>query len=197
MMTDTRLRQQLDFILEMDRLKHVIRQSYLLGPGRRENSAEHSWHTALMAIVLAEHADEGVDPGRAAKMLLLHDIVEIDAGDTYCYDEEGAVSKGERENRAAERIFGLLPDDQAKAFREIWEEFEARRTPDAKFAAALDRLMPVLHNFHTRGKSWREHGISREQVLGRTGHVREISQSLWGLIESIVDDSVSKGYLKD
>ncbi len=130
-------------------------------------------------------------------MLLVHDIVEIDAGDTYCYDETGGVSKAERENRAARRLFSLLPEDQAEQFREMWHEFEARRTPEAKFAAAADRLMPVLHNFHTGGKSWKEHKISRGHARARVACIRDISGELWKMIESVVDEAVSKGYLEN
>ena len=192
----SRLKQQIDFLLEIDKLKNIFRQSYLLEGKRRENSAEHSWHVAIMAALLAEYADEEIDIGKAAKMLLVHDIVEIDAGDTYCYDEKGAVSKKARENRAAGRIFGVLPEDQEKHFRKAWDEFEARKTPEAKFAAAMDRLMPVLHNFHTEGKSWREHKISRGQVMDRVACVREISGRLWEMIKSLIDQAVEKGYLE-
>ena len=196
-MKNKRLKQQIDFILEIDRLKTIFRQSYLIGERRRENSAEHSWHVAIMATILAEYSDETINADKTAKMLLIHDIVEIDAGDTYCYDETGASSKIERENQAADRIFSLLPDDQTADFRSLWDEFEARQTPEAKFAAAIDRIMPILHNVHTEGKSWKEHDISRGQVMKRAECVRDISAPLWEAMQSILDDAVSKGYLKN
>jgi len=135
------------------------------------------------------------DAGMAAKMLLMHDIVEIDAGDTYCYDDKGSLSKKMRENLAAERIFGLLPEDQAEDFRKIWDEFEARKTPEAKFAAAIDRIIPVLHNFHTEGKSWKEHNITLAQVMDRIACIRDISEKLWRMAKSVAEEAVSKGYL--
>lgn len=195
-MKNRRLKKQIDFILEIDRLKNIFRQSYLIGGRRRENSAEHSWHVAMMATILAEYADETIDAAKTATMLLIHDIVEIDAGDTYCYDQTGASSKTERESRAADRIFSLLPDDQAADFRSLWDEFEARQSPEAKFAAALDRIMPILHNVHTKGRSWKEHDISRDQVMERAECVRDISGPLWEAMQSILDDAVSNGYLK-
>lgn len=190
-----RLLQQFQFVAEIDKLKTVLRQSYIMNAGRRENSAEHSWHLAVMAMVLAEHADEEVDLCRALRMLLLHDIVEIDAGDTYCYDEQAALDKAEREHRAADRIFGMLPEDQASALREFWDEYEAQVTPEARFAMALDRLMPLLHSYCTEGKSWREHGISRDQVLAHNACIGDSSGRLWQSVTRILDDAVAKGYL--
>ncbi len=194
-METERLHQQLQFIVEIDKLKTVLRRSYLIEAERRENSAEHSWHVAVMAMLLLEHAEEPVNVCRVLKMLLIHDIVEIDAGDTFCYDEEGALDKAERERQAAHRIFGLLPEDQADELRRLWDEFEARVTPEAKFAAALDRLMPLLHNYHTGGKSWREHGITREQVLVHNAHIGDISEGLWQFVKGIIEDAVVQGYL--
>lgn len=194
-MGNERLCRQLQFIVEIDKLKTVLRQSYLMDAERRENSAEHSWHLAMMAVVLAEHADEEFDLCHALRMLLLHDIVEIDAGDTYCYDEQAASDKEERECRAADRIFGVLPEDQAGALRELWNEYEARATPEARFAMALDRLMPLLHNYYTEGKSWREHSISRDQVLAHNACIGDSSDRLWQSVTWILDDAVAKGYL--
>ena len=191
-----RFEQQIEFLLELDRLKAVLRRSYLLTTLRPENSAEHSWHIACMALVLAEYADTPVDVSRVVAMLLLHDSVEIDAGDTYCYDTDGAQDKAQRERRAAERIFGLLPPDQTRWFREIWEEFEANQTPDARFANALDRLMPLLHNYHTGGTSWMEHGISSAQVRERMEPVRLGSERLWTYACSIIDKALAAGYLR-
>lgn len=194
-MTSDRLRQQLRFIVEIDRLKTVMRQSYLIDASRRENSAEHSWHLAVMAILLLEHADAAVDLLRVLKMVLVHDIVEIDAGDTYIYDTSGLEDKAQREHRAAGRLFGLLPADQMHELRALWEEFEAGNTPEARFAAALDRLMPLMHNYYTEGKSWREHGITSDRVLDRNGRIRAGSAALWAVAHSLIDDAVAQGYL--
>jgi len=190
-----RLNNQLSFLIEIDKLKGVLRQSYLVNAEQRENSAEHSWHIAMMALILSEHSEEEVDLFRVVKMLLVHDIVEIDAGDTYCYDELGLSDQMVREKQAAERIFGLLPEDQAYEIFELWKEYERHDSPEAKFAAALDRLMPLLHNYHTGGKSWQEHGITREQVISRNAGIREGSEALWAYAKSIIDESVTKGYL--
>lgn len=172
--SEQRVERQLDFLLELDRLKTVLRQTWLTDGSRRENDAEHSWHIAVMAVVLAEHsADPGIDLLKALKMLLIHDVVEIDAGDTFAYDEVVVQDKEQREWAAAERIFGLLPNGQAAAFRDLWEEFEARRSPEARFAAALDRLQPILHNYHTQGKAWLAHGITARQVVARNQHIAE------------------------
>jgi len=188
-----RLRQQIAFLLEMDKLKSVLRRTYVLGADRRENSAEHSWHLAVMALLLAEHADAPVDLLRALKMLLVHDVVEIDAGDTYVYDVQ--TDKAAKEAAAASRIFGLLPADQRDGMRGLWEEFEARETSEARFAAALDRLMPMLHNYHAEGRSWREHGITADQVLERNKHIADGSADLWEYAAVMIRDAVAQGYL--
>ena len=194
-MKSDRLKKQLAFLVEIDKLKSIVRQTHLLGTPRRENSAEHSWHVAMMAWLLYEYAGEAIDPLRVLKMLLIHDIVEIDAGDTFCYDPQGALDKEERENEAADRIFGLLPEDQGKQLRALWEEFEAKRSPEAKFACAMDRLMPLLHNYHSRGKGWREHAITRSQVVGHNGQIQAGSAKLWEFALEIIQESVQKGYL--
>lgn len=194
--SEQRVERQLDFLLELDRLKTVLRQTWLTDGSRRENDAEHSWHIAVMAVVLAEHsADPGIDLLKALKMLLIHDVVEIDAGDTFAYDEVGAQDKEQRERAAAERIFGLLPNGQAAAFRDLWEEFEARRSPAARFAAALDRLQPILHNYHTQGKAWLAHGITARQVVARNQHIAEGAPRLWDYARRIIDEAVARGYL--
>jgi len=194
-----RLDQQIEFILEIDKLKKVYRQSFIMGGERMENDAEHSWHLALMSILLAEYArtDEAeFDLLHVLKMVLVHDLVEIDAGDTYCYDKEAARDKLQREKKAAERLFSLLPPDQAGEFRSLWEEFEERRTPEALFAAALDRLQPVLLNYHTEGRSWKRHGVTLEQVLERNSSMREGAPQLWDYTQEILEKAVEKGYLK-
>ncbi len=192
-----RLERQIAFILEVDRLKSILRRSYLLNETRHENSAEHSWHLAVMALVLAEHANAKVNTLRVLKMLLVHDIVEIDSGDTYIYDAAGNDTKAERENAAARRIFGLLPEDQQAELTQLWQEFEARETPEARFAAALDRLMPLLHNYHTEGRSWREHGISEAQVMRLNSHMADGSQTLWEYAEALIKEATAKGYLRE
>jgi len=192
-----RLNRQIAFILEIDKLKSVLRRSYLLNETRHENSAEHSWHLSVMALVLAEHVDAEINQLRVLKMLLVHDIVEIDSGDTYIYDAAGNDTKAAREQEAAQRIFGLLPPDQSVEVQELWQEFEARETPEAKFAAALDRLMPLLHNYHTGGRSWREHNISKAQVLRLNRHIEAGSKSLWEYAEALINDAAVNGYLRE
>jgi len=189
-----RIARQIAFILEIDKAKSVIRRSRLLDGSRRENDAEHSWHLAVMALLLAEYANEPVDACKVAKMALVHDIVEIDAGDTFVYDLQG--DKQEREQKAADRIFGLLPEDQRDEMRALWEEFEARSTPEAKFAAALDRLQPLLHNFFTRGSTWKEHGIPKERVIAINEHMAQGSELLWAYAKGLIDLAEQRGYLK-
>lgn len=190
-----RLARQIAFLIEIDRLKHVLRRTYLPGSDRRENTAEHSWHLAVAALALSEHANQPVDLSRVLRMVLIHDIVEIDAGDTFLYDPVAAAGKAEREERAAERLFGLLPPDQAADFQALWHEFEARATPEARFAAALDRFMPVLHNYLTQGRPWRQHGVSGEQVLDATaGKIASGSAALAELGRALVNDAMVQGY---
>ncbi len=191
-----RLDQQLQFIIEIDRLKGILRQTLLIDQSRRENSAEHSWHIALMATLLAEYAPEPVDVLRVIKMLLIHDLVEIDAGDTFCYDEQGNQDKEDREVKAADRLFGLLPADQERELRGLWDEFELRQTPEARFAAALDRIQPFLHNQQTQGGTWRQHGISRSQVMQRMAPVKDGMPALWHWLEDAIAQCVEAGYLK-
>jgi len=196
-MTDPdRLDRQLGFLLEVDRLKQVYRRTWLLDLSRYENDAEHSWHLALAAVLLAEYAGAEIDLGRVLEMALIHDLVEIDAGDTYAYDEVARQDQAERERRAAERIFALLPADQGDRTRRLWEEFEARRTPEARYAAALDRLLPFLHNYHTQGKEWQARGVTSQQVLRRMAPVEEGAPALWPHVERLLRDSVEKGYLR-
>ena len=196
-MQTTRLAQQIQFIIEIDKLKQVLRQSLLTDESRRENSAEHSWHLAMMAILLAEYAPSSdIDVLRVIKMLLIHDLVEIDAGDTFCYDIAGNQDKAAREAQAATRIFGLLPEEQGVELRTLWEEFEAQETVESKFATALDRLEPLLLNQQTRGGTWRLHHISRDQVLRRMHPVQEGAPELWSLVEEVIEECIVAGYLK-
>jgi len=194
---DSRLAKQVEFIVEIDKLKQVVRRTWLTDKSRQENDAEHSWHLGVMAILLLEHAQQPrLDLPRVLKMVLIHDVVEIDAGDTFAYDDAGALDKAERESAAADRVFGLLPADQAAELRTLWEEFEARQTPEAKYAAALDRFQPMLHNYRTQGKAWQEHGITADQVIARNQHIAEGSPALWEYAREFVADAVAKGYLR-
>ena len=195
--SDDRAERQLSFLIDADRLKGVLRQTSLCDGSRRENSAEHSWHLALMAEVLAEHAEGAVDVSRVVRMLVIHDLVEIDAGDTYAYDAGANVDRTTREKLAADRIFGLLPAEQGHAMRELWEEFETRVTADARFAVALDRLQPLLNDNRSGGGSWRTHGITRSQVLRRMEPVRDALPALWPTVESIIADNCALGHITD
>ena len=195
MITD-RLRKQMEFMLEIDKLKNITRQTYIINEHRKENDAEHSWHIAVLAFLLAEYADPAIDVTRVMKMLLLHDIVEIDAGDTYCYYEEGYKSKPQREENAARRIFGILPEDQAKEFYSLWREFEDGITPEAKFAAVLDRIQPLTLNYAKDGVSWIEHGVHAHQVEQRNKANSEASPQLAELIQSMISDASRRGLLK-
>lgn len=191
-----RFKRQVEFLLEIDRLKHTLRQTILLDRSRHENTVEHSWHIAVSAMLFAEHAaDPGVDLCRAIRMLLLHDIVEIDAGDTYCYDEQGRIGQHERESRAADRLFGILPGPQAGEFRALWDEFEAADTAEARYAHAMDRFQAFLHNYFTAGRMWREHGIRRPQVMARMRPVERGAPLLWQYVQTLIDDAVNRGYL--
>lgn len=193
-----RLEKQFEFIVEVDKLKQVYRQTYLADGSRKENDAEHSWHLALMVFLLAEHTlEKKVDLLHTMKMVIIHDLVEIDAGDTYCYDEKGALDKEERERKAATRIFNLLPADQAQEVWALWEEFEEVSTPEARFAAALDRLQPLLLNYASQGKSWQEHEVQRSQALKRNNHIEDSSAVLWAQALRILDEAVKKGYLAE
>ena len=191
---DRRLHEQIEFLCAIDELKRVERQTTLLDGSRRENSAEHSWHLALYAMVLAEYGGD-LDVGRVLRMVLVHDIVEIDAGDTYIYDEQGQATKEERERQAADRLFALLPDDQAGVLRAAWDEFEERETPEARFAYAIDRLQPLLHNHRTRGAAWRRHGITADQVYEKNHPIGDGAPRLWELARRIVETSVQRGDL--
>lgn len=192
---DPRLARQLAFIQELDRLKGVLRQTRVLDGARQENSAEHSWHLALCGLLLAEHAPPGTDVLRVLKMVLVHDVVEIDAGDAFAYDDAVNVGKAERELLAAHRIFGLLPGEQADELRALWMEFEAGATPDARFAVALDRLQPLLLNFAGRGGSWRYHAVTVDRVLVRMAPIREGAPALWPVVVQLLDEAVARGYL--
>ena len=193
--TDPRLDRQLRFLLEIDRLKGILRQTRVLDGARQENSAEHSWHLALCAVLLAEHAPPGTDLVRVLTMVLVHDIVEIDAGDAFAYDAVVNVGKEDRERLAAERIFGLLPAELAEELSGLWMEFEAGETPDARFAVALDRFQPLLLNFQGQGGSWRYHAVTHDRVLVRMAPIQEGAPTLWPVVLRLLDEAVARGYL--
>ena len=188
-----RLQKQIAFIKEIDKVKSIFRQTYLADGTRKENDAEHSWHIALMAVLLKEYVSEDVDVAKVMTMVLIHDLVEIDAGDTYAYDSEGAKSKREREVKAADRIFGILPEDQGMYLRELWEEFEAYETPDAKYAHLLDNFQPLLLNDASGGRSWNEHGVHKSQIYKRNEKVQETSEEIWNTIQEVVEYHIAKG----
>ncbi len=196
-MDNARFTQQISFLLELDKLKNIYRQTLVLHEDRAENDAEHSFHLAIMACILAEHANTPVDVLHTMKMVLVHDVVEIDAGDTYCYDVKGNEDKAEREQKAADRLFALLPEDQEQEFRGLWEEFEAKETPESKFANALDRIQPMLLNYTKGGISWMKHGISEEQVTNRNiPTVSAGSDTIGEFAEEIIRAAKEAGYLK-
>lgn len=192
-----RLRQQMEFIVEVDKVKNIMRQTYLSDAGRKENDAEHSWHLALMAVLFKEYSNEEVDLSKVVPMVLIHDLVEIDAGDTYAYDEVGAATKAERETKAADRIFGLLPEDQKKWFRELWEEFEEYQTPEARFAHVLDNCQPLLLNDASGGRSWAEHGVKKSQIYKRNQYTGEGSREIWEYMKELIDKHIDLGNVID
>jgi putative hydrolase of HD superfamily len=194
-MDPDRLERQITFIVEIGRLKHVLRRTLTIHSDRSENDAEHSWHLAVMAVILSEHAGKGVDVFRTVKMVLVHDLVEIDAGDTYCYSDYDPEEKLRREEKAADRIFGLLPEDQAREVMDLWREFERAETPEARFAAALDRVEPLLLNYHTQGKVWKKHGVRRRQVMERASPIGKSSPDLWEYARRMIDRAVAEGIL--
>jgi putative hydrolase of HD superfamily len=191
-----RLAEQIRFVMVLDQAKRVARRTYITDGSRLENDAEHMWHAVLAALVLAEHADEPVDPLHLAAMLAVHDIVEIDAGDTFVYDTTGALDKEAREQAAAERIFGLLPADQGAWLRSLWDEFEARETPAARMAAAIDRLLPMLMNRAVDGRTWREHGITADRVVAVNSVIGKGSASLWSFARGVLEAAAAAGVLQ-
>ena len=195
-MDKERFARQCNFILELDKEKNILRQTHLSGHGRRENDAEHAWHMALMVFLLQEYADEPFDVSRAMMMALIHDVVEIDAGDTYAYDAEGLTTQKEREEKAADRLYGLLPDDQRDTLRALFEEFEANQTPEAHFAHAMDNLQPLLLNHSNGGSDWREHGVSVSQVIKRQKATALGSTPLWEYTRTLIEEHTALGNLK-
>lgn len=192
-----RLNQLFDFFREIDQEKKIVRQNYLTDGSRRENDAEHAWHMALMTILLSEYANEPIDVLKTVTMLLIHDIVEIDAGDTYAYDTEGQKTQRAREEKAAARIFGMLPEDQQKKMNDLWEEFESGDTPEARFARTMDRVQPTVLNAASGGISWKEHKVTSEQILGRNKETPEGSEVLWNYVyNTILKPNIENGKIQ-
>lgn len=192
-----KLEQQMQFLLELDKQKEIERQTYLASGKRKEGDAEHAWHLAVMAFLLADYANEKIDVLKTVKMVLLHDVVEIDAGDTYAYDTAGNQTKRLREKKAADRIYGMLPEEQKQEYRALWEEFERGETPEAKFANTLDKVQPVLLNDASGGISWREHGIEKSQIMERNAHTQEGSGALWEYAHRLIEENAAKGNIKE
>ena len=197
-MDQERIEKQFSFIREIDREKLIGRQTYLSDGKRKENDAEHAWHMAVMTILLSEYANERIDVLKTVTMLLIHDIVEIDAGDTYAYDEEAKKTQKDRERKAAERIYGLLPSDQGERLKALWEEFEACETPEARFARCMDNLQPMMLNAATDGKAWVEHQLELSQILGRNRNTHAGSEELWEYArKNLIDPNVEKGRIRE
>ena len=194
---DERLKKQLDFALEIDKEKNIFRQTHLSGHGRNENDAEHAWHMAIMAYLLREYSNEPVDITRVMLMCLIHDVVEIDAGDTYAYDADGLKTQKAREDAAKERIFSLLPEDQKQELVRIFDEFEAFQTPEAKFARAMDNLQPLLLNDSNDGGDWKEHEVNAEKVYGRQRKTKRGSEKLFEVTDQILKENIAKGNLPE
>ena len=193
---DERLKKQLDFALEIDKEKNIFRQTHLSGHGRNENDAEHAWHMAIMAYLLKEYSNEPVDIGKVMLMCLIHDIVEIDAGDTYAYDAENLKTQKAREDAAKERIFSILPEEQKDELIKLFDEFEEFKTAESKFAHAMDNLQPLLLNNSNGGGDWREHGVTAEQVYGRQSKTKLGSERLYDVIDRIIKENIVKGNIK-
>ena len=194
----SRIDRQFDFIREIDKEKFITRQTFLSDAQRRENDAEHAWHMAIMTLLLSEYANEEIDVLRVISMLLIHDLVEIDAGDTYAYDEEGKKTQRARELKAADRIYGILPEDQGKKLRALWDEFEEAKTPESKFAHVMDNIQPAMLNDYTKGKDWIAKGVRLSQILERNAHTAEGSQKLWDYAyENFIEPNVKAGKIKD
>lgn len=196
-MENERFKKQLDFIMEIDKEKNILRQTHLSGHGRRENDAEHAWHMAIMIYLLKEYANCEIDLAKAMMMALIHDIVEIDAGDTYAYDAEGLATQKEREEKAAKRIFGLLPEEQRKELTALFEEFEAYETPEARFAHTMDNLQPLLLNHSNDGGDWKAHGVCKSQIYKRNEKTGTGSEEIWEYMKELIQENIDKGTIKD
>ena len=192
---DGRILKDMEFIVELDRMKTILRQTSLINEDRREDDAQHSWHIAIMSMVLSEYANEEIDESKVIKMLLVHDLVELYAGDTFCYDKEGNQDKRERELEAADRIFGMLDSKKGAEFRQLWDEFEEMETPEALFAASMDRLQPMLNNYYNGGGTWKKFGIAQSDVYKRISPVKDSSDKLWEFVEHMIEDAFDRGMI--
>ena len=192
-----RLLKDIEFIVELDKMKSILRQTSLIEEDKREDDAQHSWHIAVMTMVLNEYANEELDDKKIIKMLLIHDIVELYAGDTFCYDEKGNKDKRERELLAADKIFGMLKEEKALEFRALWDEFEEMETPEALFAASMDRLQPMLNNYYNGGGTWKKFGVDKEAIYKRIAPVKESSDKLWEFVEHMIEDAYSRGLIEN
>lgn len=194
-MNEEKLKKEIDFIVEIDKMKSIFRRTSLINGSRKENDAEHSWHLSLMTMLLSEYADKDIDVSKVIKMVLVHDLVEIYAGDTFCYDKVGNSDKSERELKSADKLFSMLPEEKGKMLRELWEEFEEMKTNEAIFANSMDRLEPFLVNYNTGGGTWKEHNISKEQVYKRSEPIKNSSEQLWKFTQDLIEDAHEKGYI--
>lgn len=194
-MNEEKLKKEIDFIVEIDKMKSIFRRTSLINGSRKENDAEHSWHLSLMTMLLSEYADKDIDVSKVIKMVLVHDLVEIYAGDTFCYDKVGNSDKRERELKSADKLFSMLPEEKGKMLRELWEEFEEMKTNEAIFANSMDRLEPFLVNYNTGGGTWKEHNISKEQVYKRSEPIKNSSEQLWKFTQDLIEDAHEKGYI--
>jgi putative hydrolase of HD superfamily len=195
MVVNESLQEQIQFLIEIDKLKTIERKTRIIHGDRLENDAEHSWHLAMMALILQSHSNKEVDLLKVIKMLLVHDLVEIDAGDTFAYDTVGHTDKFDREIKAAHRLFGILPEEQAQELLNLWLEFEAKETNEAQFASSMDRLQPLIHNHQNEGDTWQKYNITSEQVLNRNREIENGSETLWTYAQQIIQNSVDKGIL--
>lgn len=194
-MNNDKLLKDIEFIVELDKMKTILRQTTLIDKSKRENDAEHSWHISVMAMILSEYANEEVDVCKVIKMLLVHDLVEIYAGDTFCYDIEGNKDKKERETKAADKIFGMLDEDKGRELKKLWEEFEEMKTKEALFAASMDRLQPFLNNYFSDGGTWKKFNVSKKDIYKRIAPLKESSDILWNFTKNMIEDAYDRGYI--
>ncbi|NLV76191.1 MAG: HD domain-containing protein [Tissierellia bacterium] len=194
-MTSERLLKDIEFIVELDKMKTILRQTTLVDKSKRENDAEHSWHISVMAMILSEYANEEIDICKVIKMLLIHDLVEIYAGDTFCYDVEGNKDKNERELKAADKIFGMLDKDKGMELKKLWEEFEQMETKEALFAASMDRLQPFFNNYFSGGGTWKKFDVSKKDIYKRIAPLKESSDVLWDFTKNMIEDAFDRGYI--
>ncbi len=194
-MSNERLLKDIEFIVELDKMKSILRQTSLIDNSKREDDAEHSWHISVMAMVFSEYANEDIDVCKVIKMLLIHDLVEIYAGDTFCYDVKGNMDKKERELKAADKIFGMLAEDKGQELRSLWDEFEEMKTKEALFAASMDRLQPFFNNYFSGGGTWKKFDVSKKDIYKRISPLKESSDDLWKFTENMIEDAFERGYI--